>query len=117
MPEIWSIDEREEEFLKLISLKGTIDILRYLNKHKTRQYKDLIELVNGVTLYNRVKQLLKFDLIIHCLDKKDVRKEWYEITEKGKRVLQILEDLRKLVEDINLEDVHKNIENSGGAPG
>ncbi len=117
MSEIWSVDEREEEFLKLISLKGTIDILRYLNEHGTAQYKDLIELVNEVTLYNRVKQLLKFDLIIHCLDKKDVRREWYEITEKGRKVLQILGTLKKLGEDINLEDIHKNIENSGGAPG
>jgi hypothetical protein len=31
--EIKSIDEKEEEFLKVISLKGTVDILRYLNKH------------------------------------------------------------------------------------
>ena len=117
MSEIWSVDEREEEFLKLIGSKGTIDILRYLNKHKTGQYKDLIELVNEVTLYNRVKQLLKFSLIVHHLDKKDVRREWYEITEKGKRVLQILGTLKKLGEDINLEDVHKTIKNSGNVPG
>ncbi len=117
MSEIWSVDEREEEFLKLVYSKGTIDILTYLNEHGTAQYKDLIELVNEVTLYNRVKQLLEFNLIVHHLDKKDVRREWYELTEKGKRVLQILEDIKKLVEDIGLEDIHKNIENSGGAPG
>jgi len=92
VPESRSID-KEEEFLKLISLKGTIDILRYLNEHGTGQYKDLMEFVNEVTLYNRVKQLLEFDLIIHHLNKKDVRKEWYELTEKGRKILQVLEDI------------------------
>ncbi len=93
MPEMRSMDEKEEEFLKSISLKGTIDILRYLREHGTGQYKDLIEFMNEVTLYRRVKQLLEFDLIIHHLNKKDVRKEWYEITDKGRKILQILEDI------------------------
>ena len=114
MSEIWSVNEREEEFLKLVYSKGTIDILTYLDEHGTAQYKDLMELVNEVTLHNRVKQLLEFSLIVYHLDKMDVRKEWYEITGKGKRVLQILEDIKKLGEDVNLEDVHKN---SAGAPG
>ena len=92
MPEIRTMD-KEEEFLKLISLKGTIDILRYLNEHGTGQYKDLIELVNEVTLYNRVKQLLEFDLIIHHLNKKDIRKEWYVLSKKGRKILQVLEDI------------------------
>ena len=38
-----------------------------------------------------------------------MRKEWHEITERGRKILQILEDLIKVVEEINLEDVHKKL--------
>jgi len=38
-------------------------------------------------------------LIEHHLERKDVRKEWYELTEKGMKILQILENLITLVED------------------
>lgn len=47
-----------------------------------------------------------FEVKYH-LEKKDVRKEWHEITERGRKILQILEDLTKVVEEISLEDVHK----------
>ncbi len=42
---------------------------------------------NVPTLNTRLKQLLEFNLITHHLEKKELRKEWYEITEKGRKVL------------------------------
>jgi DNA-binding HxlR family transcriptional regulator len=90
---------RIQDLLKLVGSKGTIHILRVLNEHEAVQYKQLREFMNICTLNKRVKQLLEFNLISHHLEKKDVRKEWYEITEKGKRTLEILEEMVKIIKE------------------
>jgi DNA-binding HxlR family transcriptional regulator len=90
-------EKREEQFLKLISSKRARDILKYLNEHKTAQHADLMAFINAITLNTKLHELLTFDLIEHHLDKGDMRKEWYTITEKGKKILQCLEDMIKTV--------------------
>ena len=91
--------EREEDLLKLVGSKGTITILRFLNELGSAQYKHLHEFMNEHTLNERLRKLLDFNLINHYMDKKAVRKEWYEITEKGKNILKIMEDMIRLIED------------------
>ena len=90
-------EEREERFLKLISSKSVRDILKYLNEHETTQHADLDAFMNTSTLNMKLNELLAFNLIKHHLDKSDIRKEWYTITEKGKKILQYLEDMIKTV--------------------
>ena len=90
--------EKEESFFKLISLKGARDILNYLNQHSTAQHVSLNTLMSAATLNVRLIELLEFRLIEHHLEKEDVRKEWYTITEKGKRILQLLADLVKIID-------------------
>lgn len=93
------MDEKEEEFLKLLSLKGTREILRFLDEHGGAQHQQLAQFVSTVTLYVRLQQLLNYNLICHHLEKKDVRKEWYEITERGREVLNHLEALKRAIKD------------------
>lgn len=69
------MDEREKRILKLVGLRGTIDILRHLEQHGTGQYKDFTQYANVPTLNTRLKQLLYFNLITHHLEKKGLRKE------------------------------------------
>ena len=90
------MDERERRILKLVGLRGTLDILRHLDQHGTGQYMDFIQYANVPTLNARLKQLLDFNLITHHLEKKELRKEWYEITERGRKVLQSLEGIINL---------------------
>jgi len=54
-----------------------------------------------------LKQLLEYNLITHHLEKKGLRRKWYEITDKGGKVLQSLEDIIRSVGDkkANLEDI------------
>lgn len=92
-------EKREEDFLKVISLKGTRDILKYLDEHKIAQHQQLDSFINTCTLNTRLNQLLKFSLIQHHLDKKDARKEWYSLTEKGKKILKHLEDMITIVKE------------------
>jgi DNA-binding HxlR family transcriptional regulator len=90
-------EKREEQFLKLISSKRARDILKYLNEHDTAQHADLNAFINAITLNTKLHELLIFGLIQHHLEKSDMRKEWYTITEKGKKILQCLEDMIKTV--------------------
>ena len=90
--------KEEEEFLKLLGLKGTRDILMFLDEQGAARHHQLAQFISMVTLYTRLQQLLMFNLIQHHLDKKNVRKEWYEITERGKKVLECMEALMKLLE-------------------
>lgn len=96
--EVTLVDKQEEEFLKMIGLKGTVPILRFLDEKKEGQYVELCHLVNVVTLNTRLKQLLYFGLIQHHLEKKEIRREWYTITNKGKKILDHVREMLKLVE-------------------
>ncbi len=83
----------EKRILRLLGLRGTIAILRYLNEHSTAQYHQFNQFIITSTLNERLRQLLHFKLINHYFVKEGVikRKEWYELTEKGKKVLKIAE--------------------------
>ena len=65
---------------------NTKEILQYLRKHEKVQYTNFNLNISVPTLNKRLRKLLKFNLIEHCITKELKRKEWYEITEKGKRV-------------------------------
>ena len=92
------MDEKgEQHFLRVISLKGSKHILKYLDEHDIAQHGDLDAFMNTVTLNRRLRELLELGLIEHHLDKTDVRKEWYSITEKGKKIINYLENLIKLI--------------------
>ena len=93
------MDENEEEaFLKMIGLKGTMPILHYLNEKGEAQYTDLMKLINVVSLNTRLKQLLHFGLIQHHLERLETRREWYTTTEKGRKILEYLNEILKLMD-------------------
>jgi DNA-binding HxlR family transcriptional regulator len=88
------MDETKQlEFFLLIGSKGTRKILQYLCKHGKGQYKDFDLGISVPTISTRLSKLLEFNLIEHHLQKEPARKEWYEITEKGREISKYLEDL------------------------
>jgi DNA-binding HxlR family transcriptional regulator len=84
------------EIITVIGRPGTVYILEYLHTHEKTQYTNLLETKAVPSLNVRLKQLLKLHLIEHHFVRKDTRKEWYEITEKGERVLQLIQKLQKI---------------------
>jgi len=84
--------------LALLGSKDTKEILQYLRKHEKVQYTNFDLSISVPTLNKRLRMLLKFNLVEHCITKEPRRREWYEITEKGKRVLKIMEDMIRLAE-------------------
>lgn len=89
--------KKEEKILKLIGSAGTKFILDYLNTHTDVQYKELNKTIPAHTLNTRLRELLRFKLIEHHFEKKEKRREWYNITERGKKVLEIMRKLGALV--------------------
>ncbi|MBU7045165.1 MAG: winged helix-turn-helix transcriptional regulator [Theionarchaea archaeon] len=92
-------EKKEEDFLKMLGLKATKRILEYLEENGTAQYKQLQQFVNTHTLNTRMKELLDFDLVQHHLVREDVRREWYEVTEKGKKVLHYLREIIRVIDE------------------
>ncbi len=90
--------KREEDLLKMLGLKSTKDILEFLDEYGTAQYKQLQQFVNTHTLNTRLRDLLDFSLVQHHLVREEVRKEWYEPTEKGLKVLQHLRGIIEVAE-------------------
>ncbi len=86
---------REKDFLKLLGLSGTINILFYLNRHEKGQYKDFNFEICAPVLNRRLPQLVRFGLITHHSIRENVKKEWYEITEKGRKAVM---HLKRLIE-------------------
>ena len=91
-------DTEENEFLKMICGTGSLGILKYIEKKGRAQYKDLKPFASTNTLNTRLRQLLSHGLIKHNITKTGKRKEWYELTEKGKSVFRSLRELQDCVE-------------------
>ncbi len=92
------MEERKKKFLKVLGAKGAFDVLVYLDEHETAQYRNLMGFVNTPTLNTRLRQLLTFEIISHHLERVETRKEWYELTEKGKEVVKHLKVVMEIVD-------------------
>ena len=90
--------EKQEEFIKILGSKATRAILQFLERKEKARYKQLQEFVNTHTLNTRIKELLEYDLIQHHMVREETRKEWYEPTERGQKVLELLDELAGMVD-------------------
>ncbi len=93
MADRFSTEDSGREFLKILSEKGTVGILRYLSTHDKGHYSSFDVRVSVSTLNIRLRQLLQLGLINHSLEREPVRQEWYVITKKGRKTLKCLEEL------------------------
>jgi DNA-binding PadR family transcriptional regulator len=89
--------DREIELLQLLGSKGTRGILQELSTRGKVKCTDFHVDISIPTLYTKLTKLLEFSLIEHHLEKEPTRQEWYEITEKGRKILRYLEDLVELI--------------------
>ncbi len=83
--------EKKEQFLKLLGAKHTKAILGFINEHGKTRHMDMMDSFNPTIITLTLRSLLIFGLIQYTMEKIEKRKEWYEITEKGKTVLQLLD--------------------------
>ena len=82
--------------LKIVGAKGTREILEYLDEHGTAQYNQLVKFVSTATLNQRLRELLISEIISYHSERTEKRKEWYELTEKGRNALEHMRALINL---------------------
>jgi DNA-binding HxlR family transcriptional regulator len=88
----------EEKLLKLIGSTGTKQILELLSEQGAGQYKEMKGFTSTHALNRRLRELLSFSLIEHHFEREEGRREWYEITERGKELLKCIETIIEVVE-------------------
>lgn len=89
--------DKEEEPLKPIFLKGTMEILKYAVEKGAAQNREFQQFGSQYTVNARLKYLHHYGILQHCFLKEDVRREWYEPTEKGRKVFYCLRCVRKII--------------------
>ena len=83
----------EKEFLMLLGAKGTKKLLEFLDEHGTVEYKQMTGFTSLPTLNTRLRKLLAFNMIECRVEGEKERKKWYNLTDKGRRILQCLKDM------------------------
>lgn len=91
--------DKEERLFGLFGAKGTIEILEFLNEHGMTHYKDMMKYFNTYTLNGRLRELLNFGLVEHHFERTETRTEWYELTDKGRKVLNPLREIREFLKE------------------
>lgn len=90
---------KKKDVLAILRRRATRKILEYLDEHGELGHKDLMEFATVYALNRILKELMDLDLIKCYIVKTDTKKEWYEITERGKNVLQCLRELERILRD------------------
>ena len=88
----------ERKFIELLGQKGTVKILRTINDRKRCTSTNLKTIASQSTLRDRLNQFEKRGLINKIKNEKK-REAYYEMTEKGKRVIQILDNVGNLFKE------------------
>ncbi len=90
-------DTQLRELLRVLGFTATIDILNSI-KEGRNQYKHFILFTSISTLNKRTKQLMSLGIIEHHLTREDKRREWYTLTEKGEKVIEVIIKLEKVLQ-------------------
>jgi DNA-binding HxlR family transcriptional regulator len=90
--------ENEEDLMKVLTSKGAMEVLRYIYQHNEFRREDLKEFCGIRTLDIRLQELSSLGLI-QRLERGQNRVEGYSLTDRGKKVLQVIESLLHVVED------------------
>ncbi len=93
------MNENKLDILKIIGSRGTRQILQYLNKHGEGRYINLRGLASTHTINVRIRELMKLGLVEFHVVRLDKKREWYTITEKGKKVLGYMEKIMEVGEE------------------
>ncbi len=87
----------KEEPLKILFSKGTKEMLALAVEKGAARHKDFQQYGTPYLVNGRLNYLYGHGLLRHCFLKEEVRKEWYEPTEKGRKALECMRYLEELV--------------------
>lgn len=88
-------------YLKIISRKGTREILEELDKKGNLSYRQIEDLIkNPRTTSQRLSELTKLKLIKRQVMQNQYRTVRYSLTTKGKNTINILKKLNHILQEV-----------------
>ncbi len=85
----FTIEEEDRLLLKVLGLTGAWEILYFLSRNSKGTHGEFLQMMNMSTLNMRLSELIEHKMIEHHLVR-NPRREWYEITPKGREIFQFL---------------------------
>lgn len=92
-----SVKEKKKDFLVVLGRRSTKKILEFLESHDNVQLDNLTHFATLFALKRLFQELMEFDLIKCCVQMDDEKKVWYELTEKGTKILHALKELERIL--------------------
>jgi len=102
------VKEKQKDSFIVLGRRSTKKILEFLDSHKNVQLEDLTQFATSFTLKRLFQELMEYNLIKCYIQMDNEKKVWYQLTEKGTKILHALRELESI-----LRSSHKN----GGIPG
>ena len=87
-------DKELRRFFKVLGSVSIRDIMKSLQEGE-KQFMEFFSIASSKTAYVRTKELIKMGIIENHLEKEPKRKEGYNLTERGKRILEVVIRLEK----------------------
>jgi len=92
-----SMKEKKKDFFAVLGRSSTKKILGFLDSHDNVQLDDLTHFATPFALKRLFQELMEFNLIKCCVQMDDEKKVWYELTEKGTKILHALRELERIL--------------------
>jgi len=92
-----SVKENQKDFFAVLGRSSTKKILEFLDSHDNVQLDNLTQFATSFALKRLFQELMEFNLIKCCVQINDEKKVWYELTEKGTKILHALRELERVL--------------------
>jgi len=92
-----SVKEKKKDFFSVLGRRSTKKILEFLDSHDNVQLDNLTHFATLFALKKLFQELMEFNLIKCHVQINDEKKVWYELTEKGTKILHALKELERVL--------------------
>ncbi len=97
------VKEKQKDFFIVLGRSSTKKILEFLDSHKNVQLDDLTQFATLFTLKRLFQELMEFNLIKCYIQMDNEEKVWYQLTEKGTKILHALRELERIVRSSHIK--------------
>jgi len=97
------VKKNQKDFFIVLGRNSTKKILEFLDNHKNVQLDNLTQFATPFTLKKLFQELMEFNLIKCYIQMDNEKKVWYQLTEKGTKILQALRELESILRSSHIK--------------
>ncbi|KYK37628.1 MAG: hypothetical protein HXS48_27550 [Theionarchaea archaeon] len=95
--------KKQKDFFIVLGRSSTKKILEFLDSHKNVQLDDLTQFATSFALKKFFQELMEFNLIKCYIQMDNEKKVWYQLTEKGIKILHALRELESILRSSHIK--------------